>query len=139
MPDNHDNMLIAQGDASSVTVASIKSIKYPLDKLNKKVWNSGKESKLKIITADSDDRKAGKDVYVQYRIDFENLDNADIATDLTAYDKRVYIAVSSIYNAGNETMSLTMILILPTCQKAEKRDKTYQNMLNSGSSSAGYC
>ena len=110
MSDNHDNMLIAQGDASSVTVASIKSIKYPLDKLNKIVWNSGNDSKLKIITADSGDRKAGKDVYVQYRIDFDNLDNAaDIATELTSFDKRVYIAVASIYNTGNETMSLTMI------------------------------
>lgn len=109
MPDTQDTIATAQGTSSYVTAAKIKSVDYPLDKLNKVVWGCIDNSGLEIDTADEADRRAGKEAFILYEIDLDELDDVDITHKLTPYDKRVYIAVASIYNAGHDTMSVTMI------------------------------
>ena len=109
MSDTQDTIVTAKGLSPYVTAANIKSVDYPLDKLNKVVWGCIDNSGLEIDTADRADRRAGKDAFILYEIDLDELDDVDITNKLTPYDKRVYIAVASIFNAGLDTMSVTMI------------------------------
>ena len=58
-------------------------------------------------------RGSKKEIDIIYQIDFANLgndaDEVKITKQLTPHDKRVYIAIAALYNAGNEIMSLTQI------------------------------
>ena len=104
---------IAAAAPATVTARRADIVEYPLDKVNSNIWNllqdtTGRQLKLKIDTA-----KGGseKNINVCYSIDFDELENngIKITKKLLPYDKRVYIAISALYNAGNSYITLTQI------------------------------
>lgn len=102
-----------RAQAPSATAKKADIVEYPLDKPSSKIWNmlqetTGKQLKLAINTA-----KAGSDkkINVYYQIDFDELEKNGIKVTkkLLPFDKRVYIAVAALYNAGNAYITLTQI------------------------------
>lgn len=106
----------------------IKSVEYPLDKINNNIWTS-------LLTADKngqltmffDTMKQGEEPQplVLYSIDFNALEDASIVKKLTAYDKRVYIAVNGLYAAGYDIISINQIysVIANTKTKPNSKDR----------------
>lgn len=99
----------------NITAKRADIVEYPLDKVNSNIWNmlqetTGRQMKMYIDTA-----KAGsKDkLEVFYSIDFSALENSGIKVtkQLTPFDKRVYIAISALFNAGNIIISSRQIYI----------------------------
>lgn len=89
----------------------IKALDLPLDKPNSRIWNmltetTGGQLKLAFAT-----EKAGskKEVSILYSIDFDELKDARITKALEPFDKRVYIAVAALFNAGNTLITIPQI------------------------------
>ena len=97
-------------------------IEFPLDKINSRIWNlletetttkNGMPGQLFFDLAGK--AKAGTPAKAPalYSINFEELDKVPelqtIIRRLTPYDKRVYVAISALYNTGNKAMSLLQI------------------------------
>lgn len=83
--------------------------RYPLDKLNNNVWrltegHIGREIKLHMEKSGSQ-----REALVTYCISFDSLENISISKALTPYDKRVYIAVGALLDAGNSEISYSQI------------------------------
>ena len=95
-------------------VFEVSKLEMPLDKLNRTIWNfpiSPKEE-LTFAMESRADRRKGRELDAAYSIDFsalEESENIKITKKLTPFDKRVYAAISAIYNAGNAVASLTQI------------------------------
>ena len=88
-------------------------VDYPLDKVNSTVWNllqdtPSRQNKL-WLKAERDGSE--KQLSIIYSIDFDDLEDAGvkITKRLTSFDKRVYVAIAALYNAGNKVISLTQI------------------------------
>lgn len=93
----------------SVKTKKMKSIEYPLDKLNSNTWSRASNWQTDVNVAK---RNSGKEINILYAIDFAALNKSEtisISAELTAYDKRVYIAVAALFNVGNKIMSTPMI------------------------------
>lgn len=97
----------------TVTAKRADIVEYPIDKVNSSIWNlltetTGRQTKL-ALKAETDSSK--KQLNILYSIDFEELEKTGlkITKQLLPYDKRVYIAVAALYNAGNTVISLTQI------------------------------
>ena len=95
-------------------VLEVSKFEMPLDKINRTIWNfpiSPKEA-LTFAMESKADRRKGRELDAAYSIDFsalEESENIKITKKLTPFDKRVYAAISAIYNAGNTVTSLTQI------------------------------
>ena len=95
-------------------VFEVSKFEMPLDKINRTIWNfpiSPKEALTFAMESKADKRK-GRELDAAYSIDFsalEESENIKITKKLTPFDKRVYAAISAIYNAGNKVTSLTQI------------------------------
>lgn len=88
-------------------------IEYPLDKINNKIWKlleKNNNQVIKFAMENKTDKKRGKQVDCIYTINFDDLDDdITITKKLMPFDKRVYIAVSALFNAGNSIITLTQI------------------------------
>lgn len=86
-------------------------VEYPLDKVNSKIWNileeaTGGQVKYYVDVAKKNSRR---ETTILYAVDFDGLEDVKITKRLTAYDKRVYVAASALFNAGNHIITLTQI------------------------------
>jgi len=72
---------------------------YPLDKLNFNLWQ-GLESKKYNVSVEKQNSKEKINVYFTPKF---------FGDPMTAYDKRVYLAVCALYDAGNERITAGMI------------------------------
>lgn len=87
-------------------------IEYPLDKINSIIWgllekDTGGQLAIAVEKSGS---KNQIDVLYSIDFDFEELPKGITVTKrLTPFDKRVYIAISSLYNAGNTIITLTQM------------------------------
>lgn len=85
-------------------------IEYPLDKPNQKIWNLLETPTDGQIVFNLAPRGSKLQLPAYYSIDFDALgENVKISKRLQPFDKRVYIAISALFNAGNTIMSLTQI------------------------------
>lgn len=97
----------------------VKKVDYPIDKINNKLWNFFTEIKpngqlyYKFDTATDRDRKAQKDVNVIVSLNFDDVLLDETVSkqikQLTPFDKRVYIALAALFNAGNEIVAVTNV------------------------------
>lgn len=105
----------SENDSANIFIQRANKIEFPLDKMNHNIWrslesNTGGQLKIdfKMLTDESD-----PGAIVLYSIDFNKLgemgDELKITKKLTPFDKRVYIAVSALYNAGNNIITLSQI------------------------------
>ena len=93
-----------------VTAKRAENIEYPLDKVNAAVWNLLEQDTQGQITFAMERRRSKKPLNLYYSIDFDALGNeVAISRHLTPFDKRVYTAISALFNAGNTVISLTQI------------------------------
>ena len=94
----------------TTTIKRADKIEYPLDKPNHFIWNlletdTGGQIKFNMLP-----KKPELKAYVTYSINFKDLESGvKITKRLTPFDKRVYIAMSALYNAGNEIITLSQI------------------------------
>ena len=102
-----------RAELPAATIKRPDIVEYPLDKVNSNIWNllqetTGKQLKLGLNMA-AEGSKEKLNIY--YSIDFSNLEKEGlkITRQLTPFDKRVYIAIAALYNAGNKVMTLTQI------------------------------
>ena len=119
-------------DIVTISEKGIKTVEYPLDKINNSIWTS-------LLTADKDGQltmffdtmKQGAEPQplVLYSIDFSALEDASIIKKLTAYDKRVYIAVNGLYAAGYDVISINQIYSVIT-NKRTKPNKNDRDKIN---------
>ena len=86
-----------------VISAAPEKVNYPIDKINKTVWDdlaSLPKNNAGQIAFATEKRGSSNPATVLYSIDFENLEKIEglkLTKSLTAFDKRVFIAVSAIY------------------------------------------
>lgn len=94
----------------SATIKRTDKIEYPLDKPNHYIWNLLETDTRGQITFDMLPKKPDLKAYITYSINFKDLENGvKITKRLTPFDKRAYIAISALYNAGNEIITLSQI------------------------------
>lgn len=127
------------------TPIKAEKVNYPIDKPNSNIWKNIVESEtgqygffFDTTAREAKGIKAGKEALVVYNADFSELEkrgNLEISKKLTPFDKRCYIAVGALFNAGNDTMSYTKIYELmggkskPTGKQLEKIDKSIEKMM----------
>lgn len=93
-----------------ISTSKLLNIAYPLDKVNAELWNCfsiGENTPLK-AESDKDSRK-GKRANIYAMLDFDELDGVKISRPLTSTDKRIFIAISNLREAGHETMTISQI------------------------------
>lgn len=99
-----------QSTLPAVAGKRVRSLDYPLDKVNSSIWNLLEEDtngQIKLaIKAESATSK--KPVSIYYAVNFDDL-GITTSKRLTAFDKRVYIAVAALYKAGNAIMTCSQI------------------------------
>lgn len=101
----------------SISTSSIGEVTFTTDKLNKKAWDQWAtlppgqlavgfdedgSGQVGINLANDRDRAAGIQRVMTYSIDFASLEEEGIAPRLEPYDKRVYEALSSLWNSKAE-------------------------------------
>lgn len=97
-------------DLPSIFSKKINAVEFPIDKLNNNIWRQPKDQIEGQLTLEIEMGKKGAEAIVVYSIDFDALEkDLHISKQLEPYDKRVYMAVNALYNAGYETMSLTQV------------------------------
>lgn len=97
-------------EARRATITKTDKIDYPLDKINSHVWNLLEEDTAGQIQFDLSKRGSKQEVPVYYAINFDDLDkDITITKRLLPFDKRVYIAVAALFNAGNNVITLRQI------------------------------
>ena len=104
-----------------ITEKGVKSLDYPLDKVNKNIWDSlaqEKDGQLR-FAFDTIRRNKEPEALVLCSIDFNSLEDTGITKRLTAYDKRVYIAVNGLYSAGYDVISINQIYSVITNRRTK--------------------
>lgn len=95
-----------------VNAQQTNKLDYPLDKPNSVIWNwlagADKNGQL-TLGIDTSKNATGKEPLILYSINFDALEDVRITKTLTPFDKRVYVAVAALYNAGNEIITATQI------------------------------
>ena len=91
-------------------IQHINEVGYPLDKPNSIIWKlleKDTAGQIEFNLAKSGSRQV---IPAYYSINFDNLGNdIKITRQLTAFDKRVYIAISALFCAGNDVITLSQI------------------------------
>lgn len=94
----------------SVTGKRVHKIDFPVDKVNSKVWKLLETAQNGQIGIAAEKRTSNKQITILYSINFDALgNNVSISRKLEPFDKRVYLAVSALYNAGNNIISFNQI------------------------------
>lgn len=106
---NLDDLIQAARKAFTVTAKRADKIEYPLDKLNAIMWGLTKKETAGTVSVNMAKQRSKKALPLYYSINFDELEDVQISKELTATDKRVYIAMSALYNAGNEVVTITQI------------------------------
>lgn len=108
-----DYLKMSDESVESIIPVRADKIEYPVDKVNSKIWNlieHTADGQIGIFVGKvAKGKDKGKEAVVTYSINFDGLQDISISKKLTQFDKRVYVAVSALFNAGNRTISLTQI------------------------------
>ena len=111
---------IEQPAGRSISNMQISALHYPLDKVNGDVWGlSEKDYEDKFLYAMETRwgarggklKRKPKEITLVLILDFSELEKNGITVKrkLTNFDKRVYIAIASLYLAGNDVVTLSEI------------------------------
>ena len=112
-----DALPVPADDAlQSLSGRRVKKVDYPIDKPNNNLWrdfyqcDANGQISFKFDVSTASDKKKGNQALILYSITFDNInENLKITKTLEPYDKRVYIAAASLYNAGNTVISIAQI------------------------------
>lgn len=126
---------VEKSELPQATARRADIVEYPIDKINSTVWNLLEETtdgQLKLnLKAEKDGSK--KPLNIVYALDFDQLEETGvkITKKLEPFDKRVYIAISALHNAGNRIITLTQIhyAMGNTARPASKQLKSINNSI----------
>ena len=107
-PERAGKELETISQAVTAITKKVDKVDYPIDKVNNNLWNDleyNKDGQLAFVTG----KVKGNEVSVIMGINFETLEGVKMSRTLNHFDKRVYIAVSALWNAGNSVITLTQI------------------------------
>ena len=99
----------------AATAKRAVNIEFPVDKVNSTMWNMLQEARstgqMALWPLKVEKNGSEKELSIIYGIDFSDLEAAGvkITKRLLPFDKRVYIAISALFNSGNNVISLTQI------------------------------
>lgn len=94
----------------STTLARLKKITFPLDKVNRNIWALFEHTTGQQLRIASERMGDDRQVNILYSIDFDNLPPwLTISKKLEPYDKRVYMVVAALFNAGKTIVTYTEI------------------------------
>ena len=97
----------------TATIKGVNALDFPIDKINSNAWKLlevNTDGQIAFDLANATDKKNNIKVPIYYSIDFAEIDeNITITKKLTPYDRRVYTAIGTLYNAGNNIISLSSI------------------------------
>lgn len=97
-------------DLPKVIAKKTNTLSYPIDKVNFKVWNLFATGNLDNIPIAVENGKSKAELNIYYAINFDELeDDISIAKKLLPYDKRAYVAIAALFDAGNKVVTLTQI------------------------------
>jgi len=100
----------AKEETPHATVKRAEIIEYPLDKPNSIIWNLLEKDTRGQISFNMAKYGSKQQIPAYYAINFDELgDDITITKRLLPFDKRVYIAVSALFNAGNNVITLSQI------------------------------
>lgn len=106
-------MLDNAREAAAIAKTAIKraqTVEYPLDKPNSIIWSLLEKDTKGQISFNLAKVGSSKQIPAYYAINFDDLgSDIQITKRLLPTDKRVYIAISALYNAGNNVITLTQI------------------------------
>ena len=93
-----------------IIARNLEKIDFPVDKVNKDIWRALEADANGQLAIKYDVAKKGSNapVDILYTINFADLEKS-ITRKLEPYDKRVYTTIASLFNEGNDIMSLQMI------------------------------
>lgn len=101
---------LLQQEPQSATIKKTNKIDYPVDKYNHWVWDLTEADTAGQIEFNMAKSGSKRNVPAYYSIDFDGLSkDVTITKRLLLYDKRVYVAVAALFNAGNNVITLTQI------------------------------
>lgn len=106
-----ETLTIHAASLPRVTTAPLEKLKYPIDKVNSQIWNLLEEADPNgqmAMEIDASRKNSEQNAIILYDIIFEEID-PKLARRLTPFDKRVYIAVTGLYNAGYEYFTASQI------------------------------
>lgn len=90
----------------------VEKIVFPLDKLNStrgKLWGLFDTDTSGQLTLDLSAANDQREINLIYSVDFSALDGLHVRKELLDYDKRVYLAISALYDEGNRIITATQI------------------------------
>lgn len=92
------------------TALSLEKLLFPIDKVNRNVWSLLEETTGKQIAIGVERRGDPEEINLLYSIDFDDLPQGlTITKKLEPYDKRVYITIAALFNAGKRIVTYTEI------------------------------
>lgn len=95
----------------TTTIKRAELLEMPLDKVNATIWNLLEKDTGGQLAFAMEKRGSNKEITLLYSIDFDETlrEGIQITKRLLPFDKRVYIAVNALFNAGNNIITLTQI------------------------------
>ena len=100
----------AKEEPPRAAVKRAEIVEYPLDKPNSIIWNLLEEDTRGQISFNMAKYGSKQQIPAYYAINFDELgSDITITKRLLPFDKRVYIAVSALFNAGNNVITLSQI------------------------------
>lgn len=97
----------------TATITRPDYVEFPLDKPNSRIWNLLEKNTEGQVTFNLAKTGSKKELLATYSIDFDALEEQanglKITKRLQIFDKRVYMAISALYNAGNIVVTLSQI------------------------------
>lgn len=100
----------ANNEPAQVSIKRADIIEYPLDKPNSIIWSLLEKDTRGQIAFNMAKYGSRQKIPVYYAINFDDLgDDITITKRLLPFDKRAYIAISALFNAGNRVITLSQI------------------------------
>lgn len=102
----------AKEEIPRAAITRAQSVEYPLDKPNSKIWNLLEKDTQGQVAFNMAKHGSRQTFLAYYAIDFDALSNdgrITLTKRLLPFDKLVYIAVSALFNAGNNVITLSQI------------------------------
>jgi hypothetical protein len=108
-PDKAMKALEAAANEININVKKTDKINYPVDNVNNDFWGTVERNANGQIAFSTLKRGTKKAVTILTAINFMTMDDVKITKKLNRFDKRVYIVVANLFNAGNPYVTLTQI------------------------------
>lgn len=99
-------------EVPAVIVKRLNDIDFPVDKINKDIWTLleyNPDGQITFARYNVANKSSKEDIYINVSLDFNDLEFTHITRKLEPYDKRVYLAMATLFNHGYDVISVSQI------------------------------